>query len=142
MQQKKFKLQRKVNTGGCISLRNTHTKCFTSQPLTSVKSIPTRLVNALIKALNDNNKLPHLMIFMPDWDIVNYVNYFQSGVKEIFNETINWILAQVMRAIQSKKDSLAHRKPGAVITSQPKVIWVKMMERIGGEFDRAFTARY
>ena len=46
------------------------------------------------------------------------------------------------QAIQSKKDSLRHHKPGLVCESEPKVIWVKMIERVGGEYDRALTVRY
>ena len=45
-------------------------------------------------------------------------------------------------AIQSKKDALAYRCQGAVIASEPKIIWAKMIERVGGDYDRALTVRY
>ena len=44
-------------------------KCFTKNPLTNVHSVATRLVNALIKALNDHNHLPRLIIVIPNRDM-------------------------------------------------------------------------
>ena len=51
-----------------------------------------------------------------------------------------WINTNIARAIQSKKDIFTHRKPGAVNADEPKLVWVKMINR-HGEFDRALMAR-
>ena len=45
-------------------------------------------------------------------------------------------------AIQAKKDSLMKKKPGSVFPNEPKIIWPKMIERVGGEYERALTVRY
>ena len=41
-----------------------------------------------------------------------------------------------------KKDSLAHKKLGSVTPSESKIIWVKMLERIGGEYDKLLSVCY
>ena len=51
-------------------------------------------------------------------------------------------MTNVDRAIQSKKDALSRRKKGAVISSEPKVFQVKMIERVGGEYNKVLTVRY
>ena len=117
-------------------------KCFTTKPLSLLQNVPARLVNAFTKAANENNKLPRMVVFIPDWDIVKYVNYFQLGVKDMFSQILGWIMTNVMRVIQSKKDKLEHRNAGSIISSEPKIIWVKMIECIGGEYNRALTTRY
>ena len=104
--------------------------CFTSNPLSMEKNILVHLLNAFIKALNDKEcvKLPRLVVFIPDWDIVKYLSFYKTGAKRLFDEVINWVILNMERAIQSKRDSLAHKKPGASISSEPKILWAKMIE--------------
>ena len=118
--------------------------CFTTHPMSLTKSAPARLLNAFIKALNEKDckSLPRLVIFVPDWDLVKNINFYKSGAKRAFDAVLKWIMHNANRAIQSKKDSLAHKKPGSVTPSEPKIIWVKMIERIGGEYDKALSVRY
>ena len=115
---------------------------FTSKPTSHIRSMPAQLVNVFIKALNEHNRILQMVLFVPDWDLAKYVNFYEVGVKHIFERLIGWMLTQISRAIQAKKDSLAHKKAGAVTPSEPKIIWVKMIERVGGEFERALTVRY
>ena len=42
-------------------------RCFTANPLSEVKNVAARLVNALIKAVNDAEKLLKSIIVIPDW---------------------------------------------------------------------------
>ena len=37
---------------------------------------------------------------------------------------INWVIVGMSRTLQSKKDMLLSRKPGAVTPNEPKIIWV------------------
>ena len=83
-----------------------------------------------------------MLIFVPDWDLVKSIGFYKTGAKRTFDAVIKWILRNVDRAIQSKKDSLSRKKPGAVIHSEPKIVWLKMIERVGGEYDQALTVRY
>ena len=132
---------------GLYLFREYNVKCFTTNPTSHRSCTPAKLLNAFIKALNNvtggkEKKLPHLVIFIPDWDLVKYVNYHKPGVKDMFSSILSWIMTNANRAVQSKKDSLSHRKQGAVIDSEPKFIWVKMIERVGGEYERALTVCY
>ena len=45
-----------------------------------------------------------------------------------------------MRAIEAKKDQLYKIKPGSVITSEPKIIWMKMLQRMRS-FEKILTVR-
>ena len=119
------------------SWREFNVDCFTANPLSLVNSTPARLVNAVVKAMNavTCKHLPQVILFVPDWDLVKHINFFKSGAKKLFDQIISWIMTNTCRAIQSKKDALAHRHQGAVIASEPKIIWAKMIERVGGEYD-------
>ena len=44
-------------------------KCFTPNPLSSLRNIAARIVNAFIKALNENNKMPDMVLVIPDWNL-------------------------------------------------------------------------
>ena len=104
---------------------------FTANPLSEVKNIMTRLVNSLVKALNDAKYLPRIILVVLDDDILHQIGKLKVGTDAIIilEKAINWVMLQMERAITSKKDGLKKKKPGAVVTSKPKVIWVKMLKR-------------
>ena len=52
------------------------------------------------------------------------------------------MLNNISKAVKTKQDQLAKKKPGAVVYSEPKIIWAKMIECVGGEFNGALTVRY
>ena len=107
--------------------------CYTPNPSSLITNVMSRLVNCLVKALNDALKLPRLIVVIPDMDLCNFVqNRFQPNTYDsphIIREAVFWILNQFARAIESKKDNFMRRKIGAVIGSEPKVIWVKALYR-------------
>ena len=87
-----------------------------------------RLLNAFIEALNENKKtLPRLIIFMPDSEFLQMLNYYDYGVSLMIRKCLHWLITQIDRLITIRKDALWHRKPGAVLELEPKVIWVKML---------------
>ena len=118
--------------------------CFTSNPLSSETNVAVKLVNALIKALNKKEctKLPHIIVFVPDWDLVKFAQYYKPGAQKLFDKLLKWIMIQSECAIDVKKDGLARKKPGSVLPMEPKIIWPKMIERVGGEYDKALTVHY
>ena len=95
------------------------------------KEVLSRFVNALVKALNESLKMPRLIIVVPDHDILKFVDYNSFGVKEIIRGAINWIINQMKRAVEAKQDNLSRRNPGAILAGEPKMIWVKMINRHG-----------
>ena len=104
-------------------------KCFTARPLSVVRSVATHIVNALIKALCEFNKLPKLIIILPHDDLALFLcrGLEEKEAKFVFTKVLEWMVTSITRAIQSKKDALISRKPGAVIDSYPKIIWGKML---------------
>ena len=115
-------------------------RCFTANPLSEVKQVPERLVNCLIKALNENNKLPRIVVVIPDWDLVRYMQIFY-GIESAAQKIISWIADNMIKSVKAKEDELYRKKPGAVVYGKPKFIWVKMINRFNGEFDRHLTVR-
>ena len=108
--------------------------------MSQTKNAVVRLLNVFIKALSEAKRIPKTVIFIPDWDILKYLNFYEEGARFMTSRIITWICTNISRAIQSKKDIFMHRKPGSVSDSEPQLMWVKMINR-HGEFDRALTAR-
>ena len=99
-------------------------RCFTASPMSMVRNIATRLVNAFIKALNDYNFLPHMVLIILDLDLENTVREDGYTFHVMLEKLLAWVITTVERSVQSKKDMLLCRKPGAVTSSKPKIIWV------------------
>ena len=111
--------------------------CFTPNPQSLTSNVMVRLVNCYIKALNDSNKLPRIVLIIPDGDLLNYL-YQQNkefGISDISFDILSWITKQMVRATDAKKDDLKRKKPGSVIPTEPKFIWVKMLNRVNGRSD-------
>ena len=73
-------------------------RCFTANPLSEVRNVAARLVNALIKALNDAEKLPKMVLILPDWDLLRFVNYTDRNAEVVLEEMLNWIINNMKRA--------------------------------------------
>ena len=104
-------------------------KCFTARPLSLVRSTLARIMNALIKALDEVNKLPRLIVVLPHDDLAKFLckGLTHDEMPTVFTKVVNSMVTSMARAVQSKKDSLIARKPGAVSSSEPKFIWGRML---------------
>ena len=107
--------------------------CYTPHPDTMVKDVLAKFVNCTIKVLNDAVKLPRIILIIPDSDIVCFIRKItdQSEIQQFFDSALNWIINQMAKAIESSKDNLQRRRPGAILPYEPKMIWVKMFDRLG-----------
>ena len=121
--------------------------CFTSRSLSLVNSVPARLVNCLIKALNDNvdeerksKPLPQIIMVIPDLDILKYVDHFTYGIEIILTPLICWIIQEMKNAVEAKKEQLYKLKPGILTAGEPKIIWVKILQRMRSK-EKIFTVR-
>ena len=106
-------------------------RCFIRNPLSDVKNVLTRLVNALVKVLNEATKLPRFIRVIPNQDIVTYIkrNWSSKHCDIIANIAVKWIINVMVKAVSTKKDMLSRVKPGAVEGMEPKIVWVKMLRR-------------
>ena len=105
--------------------------CFTPNPQTLLKDVLARLINCLIKALNDAVKLPRLIVIIPEEDLLQFISAPGYSVKKLSHEALTWLFNQVDRALDAKCDNLYNRKLGAV-AFDTKIIWVQMINRING----------
>ena len=58
-----------------------------------------KLVNSLIEALNENNKLPEYILLIPDRDLVLQIVNFVPGIVFIMEQMMRWIGKQFDRFI-------------------------------------------
>ena len=86
-------------------------------------------VSFIMETLNEETSLPRFILVIPDWDILKYIDHFTFGISLIAGKCLNWIINNMERAIEAKKEDLRRRKPGAVSPNEPKIVWVKMVGR-------------
>ena len=73
--------------------------------------------------------MPRYVVLFPDWDLLKFVDHKGSGISKILGDLIYWWVNQIEKTITAKKEDLHDKRPGAVTSLEPKVIWVKMIER-------------
>ena len=109
-------------------------KCFTSNPISTVKSVPARLVNCLIKAINEGatkeERLSRLIVIIPDWDMLKYMNHNTHGITKLTTKLVQWMVTNIDWALLSRKEQIGKLKPGALSQNEPKVIWVLVINRL------------
>ena len=89
------------------------------------------IVNCFAEALNRFHLLPRFVVIIPDQDIIRAINYFDYRISKIIQRCIEWMVKELDRFIAARKDELTKKQPGAVVNLEPKVIWLKMLDRPG-----------
>ena len=114
--------------------------CYTPNPVTMIKNALARDVNCLIKALNESLKLPQLVIYIPDADILKFVlDTTASTRKMVIHAAINWIITQMDRALSAKRDNLIRCCPGAVVAYEPRFLWVNALNPLQDDAESAYN---
>ena len=119
---------------------NFNIKCYSTHPLSTIQSAAARLVNSLVHGLNENKRLPRIILILPDWDIVQNIGEILFGIFDIFEQLMKWVIKAMYKFIEARKDHLVRRKAGAISYGEPKFVWVKMIDRFGVK-DRALAVR-
>ena len=88
-----------------------------------------KMINCIIDPLNKYNTMPRFLVIIPDADIVKYVNYTGSGRSRILGAAIEWFTDELLELIKEKKDAMRLTRPGSVTPLEPKIIFVKMIDR-------------
>ena len=118
-------------------------KPFTTHPDKVEKSevpTPARIVNSLVKALNESPKIPRFIVVVPDWDILKYINHFTYGVEKLSRRNLRWMINNMIRAVDDRKEKLHKILPGSIVHSEPRFIWVKMLQRMKS-YEKILTVR-
>ena len=88
---------------------------FHETALSPVKNVLTRLFNAFISAMNQKDKhLPRMILMVPDWDILKFINHYSYGITAFSGKCIDWLLINMERMIESRKEQLRKRRAGSV----------------------------
>ena len=90
-----------------------------------------RVVNCVVEALNKYNVLPRFIIVLLDWDLVRFINYSDKGISKMLGMCVEWLVAELQNAVSIKKEDMRSKRPGSVVSLEPKFIWVKMIDRPG-----------
>ena len=88
-----------------------------------------RILNELIDALNSGLKLPKYIIVLLDKDLIESAHYGGFGCKIIFSKTIEWLANNIKIVIETRKEDIKGKNPGAMIPGHPTIIWVNMLTR-------------
>ena len=83
----------------------------------------------MIAALNKQPRLPKYVIMLTDCDIILGTE-FDYGLNQLLEEQLDWLIRQVNKAINRRRDDLKSKRPGAISSSfEPRVIWIKAINR-------------
>ena len=95
-----------------------------------VNNIFTRLCNCLIEAIN-KHKLPRMIFVMIDKDLLHRIDklHDQPGISKGIAVSINWISTQFDRIIEAKQEEICKTRIGAILPNEPKIMWIKMIDR-------------
>ena len=104
---------------------------FYENPLSQNKNTLSCIFNSFMSAINDKKSplLPKMIILILDWDILQFMNHYSYGVSMMSGKCIDWLLNNMKRVIEAKKDHLRCRRAGAVMSNEPKIISIKMINR-------------
>ena len=89
------------------------------------------MLNSFIVGLNTRDRLPWLVVLVPDKDIIEDVGVYDDPHRavNIIAENVGWLLRQMEILIKRKRMELSEKKPGAIYGNDPKVIVMEMIRR-------------
>ena len=85
---------------------------------------PLKIINPVIDALNDMDKLPKFMQIIPDKDLLSP----QCNSNFMMGVTLHYIIKQIDLFIERRHQDLLHKRIGALAKDYPKTIWVRMIK--------------
>ena len=90
----------------------------------------THILNSLIEGLNEHQHIPRMVVIILDHEFLSMLHHTEFGISLMIGKCLHWLMSQVESVIEQKKCLLKHFKPGAISPLEPKLIWLKMMEKL------------
>ena len=104
--------------------------CYFQSPLSNVKSIATRILNAMIEGLNERVCLPRYILILTDIDIIKYINKYDYMVGYNIKDMIVWLAKNIKRSLEGWKDDLKCKRAGTIsISAELRIVWVQALYR-------------
>ena len=88
-----------------------------------------RVLNAFINALNQGRCLPRFLLIILDKDVIEDVNVFDYGAAKELLKNVQWLIRQINIEITRKRAEITDAKPGALYSTNPKVVLLSMIRR-------------
>ena len=92
-----------------------------------VSKAVARILNALIHTINAEQKLPRFLVIILDKDLLSDINVFDGYAARAITNSVDWLVKQIHVVISQKKSELLVKRPGAVFTGDPKIIFIHML---------------
>ena len=90
-----------------------------------------KIVNGFVDAVNKYQSMPRFLVFVIDWDFVKYIDFYGYGVSKMIGTMLEWLIENLNNEIVWKKENMKSKRAGSVTALEPKMIFVKMIERPG-----------
>ena len=89
-----------------------------------------KFINPLIRCINEENKLPKILVILPDRDILTILQKEDAISAMVIGASLHYIVKQINVTIDRYKQQLVAKKPGALLSEEfPKIIWIRMLKR-------------
>ena len=93
------------------------------------KNCIARVINSLIEAFNKRKRLPCFLVILLDKDVIEDVDPFCTDWN-VLHKLINWLAKQLDIFVKRCCLEITERRPWAILTMDPKVIFIKMICRV------------
>ena len=125
-----LKTQNKLRKNKDLYLQSDYNiSAYFTNPENPLKPTITRILNALIKALNDTDHLPKYILVICDKDILETMDTSRYNPKKLIKSELFWLHREITRTLQARRENLRNIKPGSISAEPTRVIWVKMLAR-------------
>ena len=99
-----------------------------------VHCVIARIINSLIDGFNMNDHLPRFIVVIIDHDIIKDVDVFDRNAHKTIGDNVHWLVHQIDILVKRKKAEIQVKRPGALFVGDPKIIFVRMLRRVGKPF--------
>ena len=104
------------------------------------------MLNGFIETLNAKDRLPKYIIVLLDRDILLDIDVFKPDAIRVTKALTDWLVRQLDMLIRRRRSDLLDKKPRAVYTGDPTVIFVRMITRVnrfpqGSKWDLIYALR-
>ena len=89
---------------------------------TDIKNRIARLHNTVVKAMRTRGILPKFIIFLLEDDIIDYLNYNDYGVSEMYGRIMEYVLREINSSINEFRSMLPSK---AKRENFPQILWLE-----------------